>query len=449
MLMNSILKVTAKTGFVVNLLLHSGLVQASGYAIIEQSVKSLGNAFAGSAAVADDASTIFFNPAGLTRLAGQQLLVGANLIVPVAEFHNQDSTNAIGGRPIGRSESDAGQTKIVPNLYYAVKLSDQFNLGLAISAPFALATKYDRDWIGRYNAVESEITTININPALAYKVNEQLSVGAGISAEYIDVTLSQAIDFGTLAFLGGVPGALPSRPALDGFSEVKGDDWGYGFNLGLLYEIDAATRLGLAYRSKISHTLEGDNRLTVPAVLTRVFGPSRTLGASADATLPETAALSGYHRLNASWAILADVTWTRWSRFDELRIKFEDGSESVQPEDWRNSWRYSLGVDYYHSPKWTFRAGIAYDETPVPSPERRTPRIPDNSRSWIALGASYQFSPRLSFDFGYAHLFFNDPRINDTELTTGSLAGLPIGSTLRGKYHDQVDIVSAQLQWDF
>lgn len=428
---------------------YAGIAQGSGFAIVEQSVKGLGNAFAGGAAATEDPSTVFFNPAGLTRLQGRQVLAGVNIIIPVAEFNNTDSTNAIGGTPIGRTESDAGETGLVPNLYYTMAVTEQLRFGLGIFAPFALATKYDGDWIGRYHAIDSEITTVNINPTLAYKLNDQFSIGAGVSIQYIDVTLSQAIDFGTLAFLSGVPGALPSTPALDGFSKVTGDDWGYGFNLGLLYEIDSATRIGLAYRSSISYTLKGDDDLTVPASLTAVFGPSRRLGASADATLPETVSISGYRKLDERWAIMADATWTRWSRFDELRIEFADGSESVQPEDWRDTWRYSLGVSYVYNQEWTLRAGIAYDRTPVPSVERRTPRIPDNSRRWIAIGASYRSSPSFGFDFGYTHIFLSDAGIDDTELTTGSLAGLPIGNTLRGEYDSRIDIVSAQVQWTF
>lgn len=430
-------------------LLFAGAVQAAGFAIIEQSVKGLGNAYAGGSAVAEDASTIFFNPAGLTRLQGQQLLVGGYIIAPVADFKNQGSTNAIGGQPTGRTQSSGGVTAPLANVFYSVDINEKLWFGLGIFAPFALSTKYDSDWIGRYNAIDSEIKTFNINPTLAYRVNDQLSIGAGVSAEYIDVKLTQAVDFGTLAFLSRARGASPSTPLLDGFSEVKGTDWGYGFNLGLLYEIDPDTRLGIAYRSSISNTLTGDNNLSVPAVLVRAFGPSRTRSVTADATLPEIASVSGYRKLNEQWALMADVTWTRWSQFNELRIKFDDGSESVQPEDWQNTWRYSLGLDYYYTPAWTLRAGIAYDQTPVPSAERRTPRIPDNSRRWIALGASYRPSPNFSFDFGYAHLFINNPQIDDTEITTGALAGLPIGSTLRGEYEAHVDIVGAQVQWNF
>jgi long-chain fatty acid transport protein len=447
--MKIVLNRTARIVSVASVLIYAGTAQGAGFALIEQSVKGLGNAFAGAAAVAEDASTIFFNPAGLTRLQGQQVLIGGHLIIPVAEFHNRDSTNAIGGRTTGRTESDAGVTRIAPNFYYARDISGRIKFGLGVFAPFALSTKYDKDWIGRYHAIDSEITTVNINPALAYRVNERFSIGAGVSAQYIDVTLSQAIDFGTLAFLSGIPGTSPSTPAFDGFSKVKGDDWGYGFNLGLLYAIDPNTRLGFAYRSPISHTLKGHNGLTVPTHLTQYFRPSTHPRIRADNTLPETVSLSGYHQLNDHWAVMADATWTRWSRFDELRIQFEDGSESVQPQDWRNTWRYSLGLSYTYSPEWTLRAGIAYDRTPIPNVARRTPRIPDNSRTWIALGGSYQASPNLSFDFGYTHLFLSDPQMNDTEITTGNLAGLPIGNTLRGEYAAQIDIVSAQVQWSF
>ena len=440
---------SSRAGSLATALSLPGLVLGAGYQIQEQSVKGLGNAFAGGAAVAEDASTVFYNPAGLTRIERQTILSG-HVIIPRSEFKDRDSTNAIGGRPTGRIDADGGQSTVVPNFFYANPINDRLSFGLGISAPYGLRTEYPADWIGRYHAVESDLRTFNLNPGFGYRINDRLSLGAGFIAQYADATLSNALDFGTLGFLAGVPGAQPSIPALDGFTEVEGDDWGFGYNLGMLYEFSPTARVGLAYRSKIDHTLSGDNRLTIPEFAVPLAGPSRTRGASADFTTPATLSLSGYHRLDSRWALMADITWTDWSQFDELRIRFDDGGrDSVQPEDWEDSWRYSLGVDYFHSEQLTLRAGVAYDETPIPGTELRTPRIPDTSRLWLAFGASYRPTDTLSLDIGYVHIFMDDAEIRDTEPGTGGLTGVPVGSTLDGYFESSVDIISAQLQWSF
>lgn len=435
------------------------VAHGAGFALIEQSVKGIGNAVAGGAAQATDATTIFYNPAGLAWLDRHhsQAEFGLHLIVPNADFKDENSTNGIGGTPIGKHDDEGGKNGVVPNLYVAMPIDDQLTLGLGIMAPFGLATEYSKSWIGRYHAVESTLATVNITPALAYRINNHFSVGAGVSAQYIDATLTNALDFGTLGFLAGIPGVRPSDPAFDGSTRVEGDDWSFGFNVGALYEFDNnafddPTRIGLSYRSEYDHTLDGDNTLAVPAFALPLTGlPTTKIArdAKADTTLPAIASLSAYHRVNQQLAVMADVSWTDWSVFDELRIEFEDGTASVQPENWEDSWRYALGVDYFYNSDWTLRAGIAYDETPVSHTQDRTPRIPDNSRRWVAVGASYRPTPAFSFDFAYAHLFVSDTPLNDTEVTTSGLAGVPVGSTLRGEYEASVDILSAQFQWNF
>jgi long-chain fatty acid transport protein len=421
---------------------------AAGYQIQEQSVKGLGNAFAGGSAVAEDASTSFYNPAGLTRLQSRQVELATHIIVPRGEFKDSGSTNAVDAPAIG-SEDETDEIAAVPNFFYANPINEKWTFGFGITTPYGLVTEYDNNWIGRYHAVKSELVTVNINPSLGFRVNNQLSLGVGVSAQYADAELSNAIDFGTLGFGLGAP-VTPSTPAFDGFTRVEGDDWGVGFNAGVLYEFSETSRIGLAYRSEIDHTLKGDNRVTVPDILVPRIGPSFSRGASADVTIPSTLSLSAYHRIDERWAIMADVTWTDWSVFDELRIEFEDGRESVQPENWDDAYRYSIGTSYYYDDHWTLRAGLAYDETPIPSAGLRTPRIPDNSRRWVTLGASYRLSDRFSFDIAYAHIFISDSGIANREEATAGLTGNPdLGSTLHGEYESSVDLISAQIQWNF
>ena len=428
---------------------YSMAVGAAGFQVQEQSVKGLGNAFAGGSAIAEDASTSLYNPAGLTRINSPQVEFATHIIIPQSEFNDTNSTNGIGGVATGVTD-DGGSIAAVPNTFYARPLTDKVHFGFAISSLYGLVTEYDRNWIGRYHAVKSDLLTLNINPSLGFRINNNLSLGVGVSAQYADAELTNALDFGTLGFLAGAPGATPSNPALDGFTRLEGDDWGFGFNLGLLYEFDDSTRIGLAYRSEIDHDLKGDNQLTIPDFAVPLAGPSRTRGATAPVTIPATLSLSGYHEISDRWAIMADVTWTDWSVFEELRIIFDNGDpDSVQPEEWDDSYRFSIGANYRYNDDWTFRTGIAYDQTPVPNAELRTPRIPDNSRRWIAFGASYRPSSTFSFDVAYTHIFISDTAIRNQEVTTGDLAGAPVGSTLDGEYESSVDIISAQLQWNF
>ena len=299
------------------------LTYASGFAIQEQSVTGLGRAFAGSAAVADDASTIFFNPAGLTNLSKSELAVGLHYISPQTDFTDGGSTTApgVGGAPLsGNDGSDA----VVPSYVNGDRLNDSMVAGIGVTAPFGLVTEYKDTWQGRYHTIRSDLKTININPSFAFKASEKLSVGFGISVQYIDLELSQAIDFGSIC--AGVPAACAAVQGNDGQVKLTADDWGFGYNLGLTYQATEATRLGLAYRSKISHNLKGDGEFRVPA---NAQGIASALGfvdgnISSDVDLPESASLAIHHKLNVQVAIMADAAWTRWSRFEELAIKSDN-----------------------------------------------------------------------------------------------------------------------------
>jgi len=429
--------------------------RASGFALIEQSVRGLGNAFAGGAAVAEDATTIFFNPAGLTRLEGNNLELGLHLVRPDATFHNGGSTltplitdddgNPI---PLVGSDGEAGYIATVPNIYWARKMNDKLHLGLGLNVPFGLETEYDDDWVGRYHGVKSAILTFNVNPTLAYKVNDQWSLGVGLNAQYLDAELSNAIDFGTINAVVGA--GLPLTPmADDGFVTLTADGYAYGFNLGILFEQSEETRYGLAYRSEMDYELEGDAGFTTPnayadalaGLAGLVDGPATT-----DITLPQSLSLSAYHDLNEKWALMGDVTWTGWSCIEELRVEFANGADdSVTTLEWDDTYRLALGFNYDVNEEWDFRFGVAWDETPIPSEERRSVRVPGNDRYWLALGGTYAISDTLALTGGYAHLFISHPVINKS----GTEAEDITRGALRGEYDNTVDILSVQLSWSF
>lgn len=424
-------------------LLLPPLAHAGGFALSEMSAASVGNAHAGGAAAAEDLSTIYFNPAGLTRLPGRQFMASGSAIRPSAKFENRGSVTGTGAPLTGGDGGDAGSWAGVPALYYAMDLAPDLRFGLGVQAPFGLVTEYDAGWVGRYQALKSDLQTVDINPALAYRVNDRLSVGGGISAQYIHVELSRAIDFGSVCIgVAGLPtcGAIGFLPqARDGSVTVKGSDWGYGFNLGALYAPLPAMRFGVAYRSKVSHELSGSANFTKPAGLPAPIAASPTFtntGARASIDLPDSLSLSGYVELDPKWSVLADLTWTHWSRFKELRIRFDNGApDSITPEEWRNTYRLAVALNYRYNELWKLRGGVAYDQSPVES-AFRTPRIPDNDRIWLAFGAQYKPSRQDSWDFGYAHLFVRDSSISKSEP--------PVGGTLVGNYSNDVNILSVQ-----
>jgi long-chain fatty acid transport protein len=445
-------------------------VFSSGFAIVEQSVSGLGTAFSGVAAVAEDASTLFFNPAGLTRLKGQQAVLGLHYIKPKTEFSDSGSSLSpalTGGAFVALSGSDGGdggEDAFVPNAYYAANLDNGWAFGIGVNAPFGLATEYADGWQGRYHALRSEVQTVNINPSLAYKVNDHLSLGAGFNAQKLTAELSNAIDFGTIGFAtvaSSVPLFGAPDPAWmqnrDGKVVLKADDWAYGYNLGLLVEADEETRLGLAYRSRMEYTAKGNADFTVPSTITgnsTVDGGLQAMfadsGAKAEMTLPDSLSVSIYHRFTDRLALMADVTWTNWSVFKELRVEFDNPlkADSVTSYNWNDSWRYSLGGSYDASESLTLRAGVAFDETPIPDAESRTPRIPDEDRFWTSVGACYRFTENLKADFAYAHLFVSDSKI-DRQAGVDPSGENFFAGTLVGEFENAVDIASVQLAYNF
>lgn len=442
---------------------YANSVHAAGFALIEQGVKGLGNAYAGGAASAEDASTVFYNPAGMTRLKGREFVAGLHVIDPSIRFSNSDSkiNPLLGGAALtGGNGGDGGVIGAVPNLYYSQELQNGYWAGLGINAPFGLSTVYDPNWQGRYQAVESEIKTLNINPSLAYRFNDQLSLGGGVNMQYIYAKLTQAVDFSAACLstsalaagctAEGVGLTTLQSPTTTGYSDNTADSWSTGYNFGLLYEFSSQSRVGFAYRSKIKHKVTGEGDFTIPsAVSSAGSGIGSTFSAVfADAaitsyiTLPETLSLSGYQQINDRWAVMADVTRTGWSRVPEVRISFNNPSksDSVEQLNWRNSTRYSVGANYLFNDRWTLRSGVAYDQTPIHDTTDRTARLPDNDRRWLSFGVSYKGSSGMSIDVGYAHLFMSNIPID----RTGALRDKLVGS-----YTNSIDILSAQAVWDF
>jgi long-chain fatty acid transport protein len=430
-----------------------GVAAGAGFAIQEQSGRALGTAFIGEEAGAFDASTIFFNPAGLTLLDGTQVAAAGHAIWPHVDFEDRGSTlNPIvgGGRLRGTTDDVAATLGLVPTFYLAHELTDRIHVGLGVTAPFGLRTDHDRRWVGRYHAVLSDLRTVDFAPTVAVRLTDWLSVGAGVDVQYADAELTNMVDLGTVCAIfapqQGVPpaacGAVGLRPqAVDGFARLQGDSWGVGFNAGLLLEASPRTRVGFSYRSRIDHTLEGDAEFAVPrrAALLQTTGALVDTMGSADLDLPDIYRVGVFHQLSPRWAVVTGFTWTSWSRFDELVFDFRNPAQPtlVQPERWDDSFRAGLGALFTPTERWTLRGGFAYDESPIAGPALRTPRIPDSDRYWLSAGIGYRVTDALTFDVGYAHLFSPSVEISNPDAVTGHV--------LRGEYDASADVFGIQL----
>jgi long-chain fatty acid transport protein len=416
------------------MLAATGHAHAAAFQLKEDSAVGLGSAFAGAGSAANTPATVFNNPAGMTQLPGLQVALGGSLIVPSASFHGS-AVNAF-GRPIaGVNNSDPGNVAFVPHGYVTYKVTPELAVGLAITSPFGLATSYSPNFVGRYQADKTDLRTININPSVAYQVLPWLSVGAGVSAQYGRTVFESFVNSSAVATNAlGRPVALP-----DGYFRLGGDSWAFGYNFGVLIQPGPHTNIGLTYRSRVQQDFEGTASYNVPAPLS--LNPAfRTSGGRAKLVLPDTAGLSITQGIGPAWTVYADVNWTNWSQFKTLKAFRSDGTLlTSQVQNYDNSYFVSLGAAYQLNDKLTLRAGTAYDKSPV-SNAYRTARVPDQDRTWLAVGASYKVLEGTTVDAGYAHVFVLDSRIRETSLT---------GDVLTGRYSNMVDIFSLGTRTQF
>ncbi|MDT8465660.1 outer membrane protein transport protein [Alcaligenes nematophilus] len=417
-----------------------GQAHAAGFNLLEQNASGLGNAYAGSAAIGDNASTIYFNPAGMTLLPETNFSAGFNAIKPTFKFSDKGSTDPLaltGGasRPAtGGSGGDAGKVAAVPNIYLSHQLSPKWWVGLGIGVPFGLTTEYDEGWVGRYHSEKFAIETINVNPSVAYKVNDQLSFGVGVNWLHIDADYRLATPVGYHPALGPLD--------MDTRVKMKGDAWGW--NAGLLYQITPSTRLGVSYRSQIKITADGDTKLRNRNVPAGIPAPNINWDAEATIKLPDTAIVSLVHDLNSRWQLLADVSWTGWSSIPRLTIENSGpgAKDSGLELKFKDAWRVALGANYHYNEQWTFKGGIAWDQSPVRDKNYRPTALPDSDRYWVSLGAQYRASKNATWDIGYTHLFLkNTDMNNNTDLKGRGLT--------RGTYKNSGDILGVQFSYRF
>lgn len=434
--------------------LFSGCAAASGFQLLEQSASALGTAFAGTGVLADDASTVFTNPAGMALLPQGKISFAASLsgVKPTAEFSNQGSTAAL-FQPLGNGTGgDAGSLAALPAAYVVMPINSQISIGVGVNAPFGLKTVYDPAWYGRFQGVKSDVKTINVNPSLSFKVNDTVSLGIGVNYQRLEGEFTSSANYAAIVFqaAGGVLGlplsGILATAAGQGSAQINGSDSAWGYDVGALFQVTPATRLGFSYRSAIQYHVVGtasfsqSGNAQVNAILNNPASPVRGGPIYADIKLPDTATLSGLTRLNDKWDVVGDVAWTGWAKIPDLTFKYQNNSSVVSstPENWRNTWRVALGAVHRYNDDWKIRFGIAYDQTPVGDDARRTVRLPDSNRTWLAFGGQYRLDKDSAIDFGYSHLFIKDGSMNQNDGSTNA-KGLVLGS-----YSNSVDILGIQ-----
>ncbi|HEX6832811.1 MAG TPA: outer membrane protein transport protein [Rudaea sp.] len=402
---------------------------ASGFQLKEDDAAALGRAYAGNTSAPDDAAVVVNNPAAMVDFKTPVFQADVTAVNFSTKFHGAGS-DALGQPLTGGNGGDGGTTKGVPALFFALPIADRWALGVGLNVPFGFQTDYDPGWVGRYQALESKLQSPAVTLSAAYAISDTFSIGASAVAQRTNATLSQAVNFGAILAVNPAlpPGTFLPQSA-DGYAKIKGDDWGYGWQLGFLWKPTAADRIGFNYHSKIEHTLSGDATFGVPAPVQGVFAQSpvsifQNVSASADFDTPAVAEASWWHTLNDQWSFGADVSYTNWSTLKGLTVVYANPFQPASTEvfDWDNSWFGSIGAEYRFNPQWTLRGGLAVDGTPTHE-STRDPRVPDAARRWVTVGLGYRPDDHWNVDLGYAHLFVNDAHVHDVSATGDALTG--------------------------
>lgn len=366
--------------------------QAAGFYIQEQSVKGLGSAFSGSVTNLNDPSTVYFNAAGMTKLQGTQGQLGVHIIDVDADLTDTGTAHTGGVPAVGANNGgDPGDPAAVPNAFVTHQISDDLWFGLGISAPFGLGSEYESNWFGRYDSIKSDLTTIDTQLSLAYKVNDKLALSGGVNIQRADAELTNAFFAGT-----------------EGLATLEGDDIGYGYNLGLMYEPTEKTTIGLSYRSHVAYDLEGSLKIEGST------GADRNDDATAALKTPDIATFGIAHDVNDDWTVSAQATWFGWNSFESIDADPESGiNPGPTIQNYQTTWAYAVGAEYKYSDDWKFRAGFQYDETPT-TDLYRTTRTPDGDRTWFSTGATYSWTDNIDLDLALTYIDVSSENVNVT-----------------------------------
>ena len=393
----------------------------AGFQLNEYSADGLGRAYAGDAAMAENASSASRNPATMMMFNTPALSLGATFIDPQVDISGQSpSGNSLDAKNIA-------PTQWVPDAHFVFPLNDKWAFGGSVTSNYGLETQYNDNYAAGAYGGKTDLQTANVNVSAAYRLNEHFSFGLGFDAVYADATLERYA--GDLTSIAKTALPRPYRPLVPDLApdtqiaKMDGSAWGYGWNAGILYEVDKNNRYGLTYRSKVDVDFDGNYRSDLPSGinLTAAGIPLGTGGQTQPGfltlNLPAMWEISGYNRVAPQWAVHYSMAYTQWSQFQQLKATSGDGGTLfVQPENFHDAYRIALGTTYYYDPQWTFRAGIAFDDSPIPS-EYRSIAIPDQDRVWLSMGTTYALTQHSSVDVGISYMHGQNVSIKEGPYT--------------------------------
>ena len=420
-------KVMLKTTISLAVAMASTQIFASGFALNEQSISGMGTGFAGRSSSADDASTVFGNPAGMSRIKRQEVTGGIAAIDA-----STDIKDAQGAHP-GTNKGDMVPFTAVPMGYYVKPIDDHWAFGLGVYAPFGLITDYENGFQGAGFGSKSEVKVVTFQPTVSYAFNDKVSIGFGPTINRIGGTLESDVPlFG------------------DTHVKIKGDDVALGYNFGVLVQATDTTRVGLTYHSKVKYKIEGHTDISAGANSPSAFLKSNRYDASLKIETPESVDFSVTQQLTDAWTLYAGSTWTRWSRLKDITVN-NDGVTAAQggalspalfgtiteEQNWHDTWAYAIGTSYQLNKQWVLRTGLSFDQSPTNNTDR-SPRIPTGDRTIFSLGAGYNVTDDLTIDVAYSYLKEESVKVDHSNLVDSysakyenSANGFGVGATYR------------------
>ncbi|MGR5419842.1 outer membrane protein transport protein [Vibrio sp. PNB22_4_1] len=431
-------KTLLSTAVAFSLLSTSGIVNAAGFQLAEYSATGLGRAYAGEAAMADNASSQWRNPAMLTYLEGTQVSVGAIYVNPNIDV---DGSVNFYGDNLPASSEDFAHDAIIPNFYLSHQYNDKLAIGLAFGTNYGMATDLGKDFGAAHFGNEASVTTMEANLNVAYKLNEQLSIGGGI--RYIIGEGS----FGATAPENNVIAVIPGHGPISAekgttLKYMEGDDTAWGWQVGTAWQINDNNRLGFTYKSEVDLKLEGYAEGIGFGLIGRDNGYMNL-------SLPATAELASFHQLTEQLAFHASINWTDWSSFEKLEAHMETaGTQMVKVENWEDNYRFAVGATYQLQPKLALRTGMAYDTSAV-SDKNRTITIPETDRTWLSIGATYDWTKDFSLDAGFTYIIAKDAPITESRGYESDDKAQDVGGKFVGETTGSIWLIGVQANYKF
>ncbi|BBP74708.1 hypothetical protein PHLH7_08120 [Pseudomonas sp. Ost2] len=420
------------------LCLISSHTLANGLQVNEQSISSAGKAYSGRASDVQDASIVYGNPAGMSKLAGEHASGGISFI-------NVDTNiSGVNTSVAGTSRGDMVPSPIVvPSGFYTLQLNQDWHVGMGVYAPFGGSTEYEDSFQGRYRSSRTQVKVVTLQPTLSYRINDRLSVGFGPTINRIDGLLESKINNRAVGGQG------------DGTVKVTGDDTALGFNFGIMFDPFDNLTLGLAYHSKVDYTLKGKtkvsgaNGLLAPIPALGLPGLNGKYDSSLDFTTPETVDASATWRFSDRLDFSVGALWSRWSRVPELNVQNTGVPSSyaafgsiVETLKWRDTWSFSTGMSYRLNKQWKIRTGIAYEPTPMPNQYTST-RAPTGDRKIFTLGLNWQATEQMSLDLGYGYIHEDTVKVSQPTTQGGLRPGYS------AEYQNTINGLGLQLNYAF